>query len=98
MLFSMKDFKRLSAPTVHLCWLISCLPLSHSSQEGVALGLFGSASGASHPRRRSAHSASGHQQLLVLPLRTDLLQGEMRINKLADYSQRHFIKNLFYLS
>lgn len=49
------------------------------SQEGAALRLFGSSSGSSYPGRGSAHSASGHQQLPILPLHTDLLQGELCI-------------------
>lgn len=63
-------------------WRLTCRP-SRCSQEGVALRLFGSASSSSYPGRGSAHSASGHQQLPVLPLCADLLQGEMCISILT---------------
>ncbi len=75
--------KHSSCSVINICWLVVSLCLSLCSQEGAALRLSGSASGSSYPGGGSAHSASGRQQLPVLPLRTDLLQSEICISALT---------------
>lgn len=69
------------------------------SQEGATLRLFGSASGTPHPGRSSAQAAPRHQQLPILSLCTDLLQGatnnvvKKKIKKLFD----NYEENLCFL-